>query len=182
MAPLPIQSLSVNFLFPACFEHSRYDWNEFVSNFDLDYWAFGAAKTIPTLREIIIFSMAYCAQVRYEITVNEAGERSMTIDTSFDGPWSFGFSYHVEEIPNETTCMLRPWSSTSRATLLGIEPSIGLHGKYRDQDDSRSLNSDIGWPEDFYDDGEGEGGEDEEEDGEDGDEGDEEREDNESPE
>lgn len=164
MAPLPIQSLSVSFCFPRCFEAYPDDYDQFVANFDLQLWVLMAAETIPSLRHVITFSMAHCTQTRYVITGVGDEERGITTEPDYDGPWSFGSSYNVEEIPYDTTCMLRPSSSTSRATLRGIEPSIGIRDSFvYVREASESATSHSGSFEEDYDsddEDEGESGED----------------------
>ncbi|KAJ3488407.1 hypothetical protein NLI96_g2867 [Meripilus lineatus] len=156
----------------AAWHDFRYnDWDEFVSNFDLDSWVLVAANAIPSLRQVIMFSMARCTQNRYVIIGDGDEERSVTMEPDLDGPWTFGFGYNVEEIPYSTTCMLRPSSSTARATLRGIESSIGN----RDSWDSVSGSSESGTSHSgsFAEDHDGEDGDEEGDDDEDDDDKDE---------
>ena len=103
------------------------DYDQFYEYFDLDLWVDEQViKAFPTLRQLIVFTLATCSQVRYVIdTTEDEGRKVVETDYDFEGPWSFGHDYYVEEVPNEPICLFDPSLSTSRTTILGIGPADG---------------------------------------------------------
>lgn len=103
------------------------DWDHFLVNFDnLDSWIPNVVDAFPTLRHLIVFSLGACTQDRHVIDAEgDRGRRVVKTDFDFEGPWSFGYSYYVEEVPNEPSCLFDPSLSTARATTLGIGPADG---------------------------------------------------------
>ena len=127
LGKLPVQSLSASFAFPRCEYGQTDDWVHFLQNFDnLNSWIPNVIDAFPALRQLIVFSLGACTQDRYVIDTDEdRGRHVVKTELEFEGPWSFGYSYYVEEVPNEPTCLFNPSLSTSRATTLGIGPANG---------------------------------------------------------
>lgn len=56
LEPLRIESLSVQFQFPACKEGSTEDWDSFEKVFDQEEWVVDVATEVSTLHQVVFYS------------------------------------------------------------------------------------------------------------------------------